>query len=70
MEIIENRFIDLKVKFSKVQEKHEVYVSLLDSSGEESEEEEEYTWINEIELVYEDMERGKVAYVRAQKETE
>ena len=56
LEIIENRFMDLKVKFSKVQEKHEVYVSLLDSIGEEFDEEEEDTWINEIELVYEDME--------------
>ena len=27
----------------------------------------EGTWINEIELVYEDMERRKVAYIRAQK---
>ena len=70
LEIIENRFMDLKVKFSKVQEKHEVYVSLLDSIVEEFDEEEEDTWINEIELVYEDMERGKVAYVRAQKKTE
>ena len=50
-----------------MQEKHEVYVSLLDSIVEEFDEEEEDTWINEIELVYEDMERGKVAYVRAQK---
>ena len=33
--IIEKWFIDLKVKFNKVQEKHEVYVSLLDSIGEE-----------------------------------
>ena len=35
LEIIENRFMDLEVKSSKVQEKHEVYVSLLDSIGEE-----------------------------------
>ena len=69
LEIIENRFMDLKVKFIKVQEKHEVYVSLLDSIGEEFDEKEEDTRINEIELVYEDMERRKVAYVRAQKET-
>ena len=65
LEIIENGFMDLKVKFSKVQEKHEVYVSQLDSIGEEFDEEEEDTWINEIELVYEDVERRKVAYVRA-----
>ena len=63
LEIIENRFMDLKERFSKVQEKHEVYVSLLDSIGEEFDEEEEDTWINGIELVYEDMERRKVAYV-------
>ena len=69
LEIIENRFMDLKVKFSKVQEKHEVYVSLLDSIGEEFDKEEEDTWINEIELVYEDMERRKVAYVRAHEKT-
>ena len=43
------------MKFSKVQEKHEVYVSLLDSIGEEFDEEEEDTWIKEIELVYEDI---------------
>ena len=48
LEIIENRFMDLTVKFSKVQEKHEVYVSLLDGIGEEFDEEEEDTWINEI----------------------
>ena len=70
LEIIENRFMDLKVKFSKVQEKHEIYASLLDSIGEEFDEEEEDTWINEIELVYDDMERRKVAYVRAQNKTE
>ena len=70
LEIIENRFMDLKVKFSKVQGKHEVYVSLLDGIGEEFDEEEEDTWINEIELVYEDMERRKVAYVRAHEKTE
>ena len=29
LEIIESRFMDLKVKFSKVQEKHEVYVVLI-----------------------------------------
>ena len=56
LEIIENRFMDLKVKFSKVQEKHEVHVSLLDSIGEEFDEKEEDTWISEIELVYENME--------------
>ena len=50
-----------------MQGKHEVYVSLIDSIGEEFDEEEEDTWINETELVYEDMERRKVAYVRAQK---
>ena len=69
LEIIENKFMDLKVKFSKVQEKHEVYVSLLDSIGEEFDEEED-TWINETELVYEDMEQRKVAYVRAHEKTE
>ena len=63
LEIIENRLMNLKVKFSKVQEKHEVHVSLLDSIGEEFDEEKEDTWINEFELVYEDMERRKVAYV-------
>ena len=68
LEIIESRFMELKVKFSKVQEKHEVYVSLLDSIAEEFDKEEEE--INEIELVYEDMERRKVAYARAQKRTE
>ena len=47
-EIIENRFMDLKVKFSKVQEKHNVYVSLLDSIGEEFDEGEENTRITEI----------------------
>ena len=35
LEIIKSRFMDLKVKFSEVQEKHEVYVSLLESIGEE-----------------------------------
>ena len=70
LEIIESRFMELKVKFSKVQEKHEVYVLLRDSIVEEFDNEEEYTWINEIELVYEDMERRKVAYVQAQKKTE
>ena len=67
LEITESRFMDLKVKFSKVQEKHEVHVSLFDSIGEEFDKEEEDTWINEIELVYEDMERRKVAFVREQK---
>ena len=47
LEIIENRFMDLKVKFSKVQEKHEVHVSLLDSIGEEFDKEED-TWIKII----------------------
>ena len=40
--------MDLKVKFSKVQEKHEVHVSLLDSIGEEFDKEEEDTWIKII----------------------
>ena len=61
LEIIDNRFIDLKVKFSKVQERHEVCVSLLDSIGEECDDGEEDTWINEIELVYQNMEQRKVA---------
>ena len=56
LEIIENRFMDLKFKYSKVEEKHEVHVSLLDSICEEFDEEEEDTWINEIELLYEQKE--------------
>ena len=62
--------MDLKVKFSKIQEKHEDYVSLLDSIGEEFDKEEEDTWTNETESVYEDMERKKVAYVRAHEKIE
>eukprot|EP00794_Sanderia_malayensis_P021205 gene21205-23287_t len=66
LEIIENRFIDLKDKFNKVQEKHEAYISFVDNVGDEFEEEED-EWINDIESTFEDMERRKVALVRTQK---
>ena len=61
LEIIQNRFMDLKVMFSKVQQKHEVYVSLLNSIGEEFNEkeeedipsgQEEISWMKKIHKIY------------------
>ena len=64
MEIIENRFTDLKQKWHFVQDKHESYISALFSVGVEVNESED-SWINEIETVFAEVERKKFAYVRS-----
>ena len=62
VEIIENRFTELKINYSKTLEKHAEYVDMLDETDEEAMKIEE-GWIDVIDLEFDDAEANKVKYI-------
>jgi IS1 family transposase len=60
--LIESRFKDLKQLWDDVQRKHEGYIESLENSKTTYDVEQEDGWIDQMDKVYDDVLRQKLAY--------
>ena len=66
--LIESRFKDLKQLWDDVQRKHEGYIESLENSKTTYDVEQEDGWIDEMDKVYDDVLRQKLAYSKTVEE--